>query len=196
MARPKDPQREARNRREILKAARECFARHGFHQTTMRQIIEQSGKSAGGVYHYFPSKESIVEAIATEERQGIDYLIARLERAGDPIPALIKLVTVILRETPPEDAILATEIAAEACRNPTVRQALAHNDELLFEAIEHCLRTGQTTGHITSDMPAAQLAHLIVAFYEGLIGQIAQGTTTGKDAVALTGATLTKLLTP
>jgi len=196
MARPKDPQREARNRREILKAARACFSRHGFHQTTMRQIIEQSGKSAGSVYHYYSSKENIVEAIAAEERQGIDYLVTQLTRASQPIPALIQLVTVLLRETPKEDAILASEVAAEACRNPVVRQAVAQNDRVLFDAIEHCLHTGQNAGQITTTLPATQLTQVIVAHYEGLIGHIAQGTLLPKQAAALTQVILTRLLTP
>lgn len=196
MARPKDHQREARNRADILNAARDCFARFGFHQTTMRQIIEQSGKSAGGVYHYFPSKDSIVEAISTEERQGINYLIAQLDRAKNPMKGLLKLVAAIVRETPREDAILATEIAAEACRNDTIRQLIAINDEALFNAIERGIERGQIEGSISSHLSADHLSQCVVAFYEGLIGQVAQGQLTIKEAVRLSHSGLTRLLSP
>ena len=47
---------EAR-RRQIIDAAYQCFARKGFHQTTMRDIYAEAKLSAGSVYHYFDSKE-------------------------------------------------------------------------------------------------------------------------------------------
>ena len=52
---------EAR-RRQIIDAAYQCFARKGFHQTTMRDIYEEAGLSPGAVYHYFDSKDEIIQA--------------------------------------------------------------------------------------------------------------------------------------
>src|SRR5512141_1828028 len=49
-------------RRQIIDAAYRCFARKGFHQTTMRDIYAETGLSAGAVYNYFKSKEEIIEA--------------------------------------------------------------------------------------------------------------------------------------
>jgi AcrR family transcriptional regulator len=53
-----------RRRRQILDAATDCFAREGFHATSMQDIFRASGLSAGAVYRYFPSKNSLVKAIA------------------------------------------------------------------------------------------------------------------------------------
>ena len=52
-------------RSEILDAAQRCFARTGFHQTSMQQVCSEAGMSAGNVYRYFPSKEAIIAGIAT-----------------------------------------------------------------------------------------------------------------------------------
>ena len=52
---------EAR-RRQIVDAAYRCFARRGFHQTTMRDIYQEAGLSPGAVYHYFASKDEIIQA--------------------------------------------------------------------------------------------------------------------------------------
>src|SRR5437763_1232121 len=57
--------RESR-RAEILCAARRRFAREGFHATSMQDILDESGMSAGAVYTYFPSKTEIISAIAAE----------------------------------------------------------------------------------------------------------------------------------
>ena len=40
-------------RRQILDAAIECFAREGFHQTIMQDIVTQSALSPGAIYTYF-----------------------------------------------------------------------------------------------------------------------------------------------
>jgi TetR/AcrR family transcriptional regulator, transcriptional repressor of aconitase len=53
-----------RRRQQILDAATDCFARHGFHATSMQEIFRASGLSAGAVYRYFPSKNSLIKAIA------------------------------------------------------------------------------------------------------------------------------------
>ena len=59
---------EAR-RQQILEAAFACFAREGFHQTTMKDICREAGLSAGAVYGYFRSKEEIIETACTESQQ-------------------------------------------------------------------------------------------------------------------------------
>src|SRR5271170_4879786 len=59
-----EEQRSAR-RLQILDAARACFYRRGLHVTTMADIIQASGLSAGAVYLYFNSKEEIIEGAVT-----------------------------------------------------------------------------------------------------------------------------------
>lgn len=49
-------------RQQIIDAAYRCFVRKGLNQTTMRDIYEEAELSAGAVYHYFDSKDAIIEA--------------------------------------------------------------------------------------------------------------------------------------
>ncbi|MCI5850304.1 MAG: TetR/AcrR family transcriptional regulator [Sutterellaceae bacterium] len=56
---PKATQR----REEILNAAVRCFKKKGFHAASMSSIAKEFGMSAGLIYNYFDSKESIIEAI-------------------------------------------------------------------------------------------------------------------------------------
>jgi AcrR family transcriptional regulator len=57
---------QARSER-ILDAAEACFARTGFHRTTMHDICKEAGVSPGALYVYFDSKEALFEAIVEEE---------------------------------------------------------------------------------------------------------------------------------
>lgn len=53
-------------RREILDAARRCFARHGYEGATVARLEEESGLSRGAIFNYFPNKEALfVEVIGS-----------------------------------------------------------------------------------------------------------------------------------
>ena len=52
----------------ILEAAKSCFVRSGFQGASMQEICAECGMSPGALYRYFPSKESIVEAICEADR--------------------------------------------------------------------------------------------------------------------------------
>jgi AcrR family transcriptional regulator len=69
--------RDAR-RRQITGAARRCFARAGFHGTSMQDVFVESGLSAGAVYGYFDSKDALVSTI-------IDEVLAEITGALDAI---------------------------------------------------------------------------------------------------------------
>ena len=56
--------RKTERRDQVLQAAFVCFARRGFHQTTMQEICAEAGLSPGAVYGYFPGKDAIIEALA------------------------------------------------------------------------------------------------------------------------------------
>ncbi|MYW34996.1 helix-turn-helix domain-containing protein [Streptomyces sp. SID2119] len=50
----------------MLDGAARCFARSGFHGTSMQDVLKEVGLSAGAVYRYFPGKEDIIAAITEE----------------------------------------------------------------------------------------------------------------------------------
>src|SRR6266487_3150121 len=54
--------REAR-RQHILRAALRCFARRGYHTTTIDDIAAEAGVSKGAPYVYFQSKEALFRAL-------------------------------------------------------------------------------------------------------------------------------------
>lgn len=60
----KNARRERNSRRnQILDAAQRCFKKQGFHKTTLRDIAQEFGMSAGHIYNYFSNKEAIIEAL-------------------------------------------------------------------------------------------------------------------------------------
>jgi AcrR family transcriptional regulator len=74
-------------RQQILDAARVCFLRNGFHQTSMQDVIKEANLSVGAVYRYFPSKNDLITALA---EQVIDQITAMFDQivTADPPPSL------------------------------------------------------------------------------------------------------------
>jgi len=63
-------------RAEIVKLAAGLFDREGYHQTSMERLAQAAGVAKPTLYHYFPSKDTILLEI---HRQFIEPLIARHE---------------------------------------------------------------------------------------------------------------------
>ncbi|MEW6405761.1 MAG: TetR/AcrR family transcriptional regulator [Chloroflexota bacterium] len=102
---------EKTTRQRILDAAVECFARNGYHNTSVADIVEDSQTSKGAVYFHFPSKEEIFlglvdefagilekrlkEAIAQEE-SGIRRVNSALQACMETFTSYQKLAKIFL----------------------------------------------------------------------------------------------------
>jgi AcrR family transcriptional regulator len=76
-------------RRLILVVASELFAYHGYHGTTTRDIAEGVGIRQPSLFHHFPSKAAIMEALL---EQDLSIAVKNAERiARSPDPASIRL---------------------------------------------------------------------------------------------------------
>lgn len=78
---------KAQRRDEILAAAKNVFARKGFHATTIADIARQAGLAYGLIYWYFESKDNLFQALmALEEdalRAHVAAHLARVKRGHD-----------------------------------------------------------------------------------------------------------------
>jgi len=126
-------QLQADRRSEILEAAQACFARSGFHQTSMQEICAEAGMSPGNLYRYFRSKEDIIAGIAERDRAETAQQFAALDRAGNFFDGLAALAHHHLVERSLEEVSLCAEIMAESRRNPAVAR--------IYQDMERDVRT-------------------------------------------------------
>ncbi len=84
--------RAEERRQRIMEAALACFARKGYHKTTMDDIVAESGLSKGTLYWYFRSKDdlffSLVTSFFLEIRQDLDAIFEQHTTASDKLRAL------------------------------------------------------------------------------------------------------------
>lgn len=99
-------------REEIIKAARELFHTRDYDKTTMQDIMEKLNIAKGTIYHYFPSKQDLLEAVVVdmvdEEFRKKNELV-KSERVKN-LPALDKLKILIVESgvEPENERILDT----------------------------------------------------------------------------------------
>jgi TetR/AcrR family fatty acid metabolism transcriptional regulator len=82
-------ERGAEKRRQILDAAVRVFARRGFHTSRVSDIADEAGVAYGLVYHYFQSKDEILDTLFTERWNILLQVIA--ETDAQELPAREKL---------------------------------------------------------------------------------------------------------
>src|SRR5438132_12693980 len=78
MARPRKSE-ERDTRQDILDAALDLFAQDGFFGTSMREIAREVGVRESALYHHFPSKEAILEALMQSLGPGQARALAELD---------------------------------------------------------------------------------------------------------------------
>ncbi|WP_144118721.1 TetR/AcrR family transcriptional regulator [Catellatospora sichuanensis] len=116
----------AARRQQILDAARACFARNGFHATSMQDVISEAGLSVGAFYRYFKSKEELVTAIAEQVIGRVSDLLDEV-RAVDPPPPIEDVMRRLLQTVDPQfgpDGVfpMALQVWAESLRNPDLAE--------------------------------------------------------------------------
>src|SRR3989440_2369174 len=80
-------------REQIMQAAMACFAKRGFHQTSMHDISAEAGISVGLIYRYFENKEAVISAIADRHKKEIFEVVQRAKQAPTLLESLENLFT-------------------------------------------------------------------------------------------------------
>lgn len=79
---------KSQRRDEIVAAAKEVFARKGFHATTIADIAKQAGLAYGLIYWYFESKDALFHALMAVEEEALrTHLAGALHAVGPPAGA-------------------------------------------------------------------------------------------------------------
>ena len=157
----------------IIDAAIACFARAGFHGASMQEICAEAGMSPGALYRYFPSKVSIIAAIAEAERAHHTAFFERLAEADDPVEALASIgIDTLEQMLSGPNAALCAETMAEAVRNPEVRGMFDRNLIEARTAVVAALKRGRAAGTpfpvTANDLPV--VVYMIAAVYSFVIG--------------------------
>jgi TetR/AcrR family transcriptional repressor of uid operon len=162
------PDTQRARREHILDAAERCFARAGFHRTTMHDICKEAGVSPGALYVYFSSKEELIAGIAERDRGKLAGELAELSKSPDLLAALGQLGEHYAVEEPEHKRVLCMEIAVESTRNEAVGEIFRSVDGFVLDSFEALFARAQAEGRIAPKHDARTVAQILALLGDGM----------------------------
>jgi TetR/AcrR family transcriptional repressor of uid operon len=166
MARKLVPEQHEGKRQEILAVAHSCFLRHGLQGASISMICKEAAISPGHLYHYFPSKEAIIEQMAD------DYLL-QLHAHFNGHGVNDGIATVLLSELwsmkgwhELAHCRILFELLAEAGRNKKIYAILKENTDGVRKLLSETLKAGQARGEVDPDLDPQHTSAVLVAILD------------------------------
>jgi AcrR family transcriptional regulator len=162
------PDIQRARREHILDAAEQCFARSGFHRTTMHDICKEAGVSPGALYVYFDSKEALIAGIAERDRADFADQLAALSQAPDFLAALKEIGEHYFIEEPAYKRRMCIEIGLESTRNERVGGIVHEVDDFVLKGFESLFQRMQDEGRIAPELDIPMLTQIFLVIADGL----------------------------
>src|SRR5262252_6753990 len=155
---------------QILDAALVCFAKRGFHQTSMHDISAEAGISVGLIYRYFENKEAVISAMADRHKKEISEVLERARQAPTLLESLEILFTAHCCEDAPQVvSAFVVDLYAEASRNPHVADLVRDVLETAMNGVTNLIARAPETQNAGNDLKPDELAELIFAVARGML---------------------------
>src|ERR1041384_1278499 len=155
---------------QILDAAVACFAKRGFHQTSMHDISAEARISVGLIYRYFENKEAVISAMADRHKKEIGELLGRARQAPTLLEALEILFTAHCCESEPRViSAFVVDLYAEASRNPRVADLVRDVLKTSMAGVAELIEQAPKAQTATHGLTPIELAELIFAVARGML---------------------------
>ena len=177
-------------RRIILDAAVRVFARKGYHTSRVGDIAEDAGIAHGLLYHYFSSKEQVLETVFRENWGELLEVFRRIEASDEPateqLDGIVKVLLRSWRNAPDLVRVMVREVA----RSPQLQGQV---DEIRegFLIIQRVIERGQAEGSFRRDLDARLASWIVYGGLEELLtGWVLGQLPDGDEEVARAEATV------
>jgi TetR/AcrR family transcriptional regulator, fatty acid metabolism regulator protein len=170
-------------RRQILDAGVRVFARAGYAGCRIADVAEEAGVAYGLVYHYFASKDALLEAISAETWQAVVDAVSRAREREATGRGRLSYVTHFLMTAWERQPDLVRVLIREVTRAPR-RDGLAADAGRAFTAIEEVVGDAQATGEFRPDVRPALAAIVYLGAVDELLTRIVAGEAPGSIADA------------
>jgi TetR/AcrR family fatty acid metabolism transcriptional regulator len=182
-------------RQQILDAAARVFARRGFHATRVSDIAKEAGIAYGLVYHYFKSKDELLETIFRDTWTQMLARIHEVEQTGEPSSEQVRRVAALVLRTWNRSPDVVRVLVREITRSPQIQDQV---DEirLAFDALERIVALGQERQEFRNDFDARVAAFVFYgALEEVLTGWVIGGLPAREEDVLRAERTVVAVLT-
>jgi TetR/AcrR family fatty acid metabolism transcriptional regulator len=166
-------------RRLILDAAIRVFARKGYHTCRVGDIAEEAGVAHGLLYHYFRSKEELLETIFRETWRDVLDAVRSVEETDETARERLAGIAKILLRSWRRDPDLVRVLVREVTRSSHLQQRIDEIDAA-FSELELIIATGQEEGEFRADLDPRMAAYVFYGALEEILtgwvmGQLEDG---------------------
>jgi len=177
-------------RRHLLDAAVRVFARKGFHASRVGDIAEEAGVAHGLLYHYFRSKDEVLEAVFHENWSVLVARIASVEETDEPAADQLRHIATIVLRTWLHLPDVVRVVIREFGRSPELAERIGEL-ALPIEAIERVIARGIERGEFRQDVDPRFAATVVYGSVDELLTAWVLGRLpSGEDDVATAEQTL------
>jgi AcrR family transcriptional regulator len=155
-------------RQQILEAAVRVFAEQGYDKSRVGDVAREAGVAYGLIYHYFDSKEAVLEAVFREAWGRLLTAVAVAEQTAGTAPERLELVVKIVLRAWRDDPDLVRLLVREVTRNPHIQDEL---DEIgqAFATLERIVAGGQAEGTLRPSLDARLSAWMLYGALEEIL---------------------------
>ncbi len=146
----------------------------------MGDIATEAGVAYGLVYHYFHSKEEVLETIFRETWTQMLATIAEVEQLGEPADEQLRKVIAIVIRTWKREPDLVRVLVREVTRTPHLQSEITELEQA-FKALERIIRHGQEQGRFDPDLDARLVSWFLYGALEELLTGWVMGQLPGRD---------------
>ena len=149
-------------RTQILDAARRLFLSKGYEATTIEDVLGAVGIAKGTLYHHFPGKEAILDAIVMRTTDAIEERADRAARnATPPAPARF-LAVVTAARAPREDIELAQQLRLSGNLRFHI-MAMTEGYTRLLPILTRVVEEGVAAGELSTPDPRGSVEVILAA---------------------------------
>jgi AcrR family transcriptional regulator len=166
VGRPRLKDRPEPSRKQLMAAAIDCFAHHGYQGTSIDRIARAAGVTKGALYYHFRDKEDLLfQAVRDRIGEFEKQVLAEVSPDEDALTSLQRVLDAcFVTATASNHRRFIITLMVEALdTNPRLSETFRLELRSMRGFLEDVLRRGQAVGSIRVDLAAGVAARLIVA---------------------------------
>ena len=162
--------KSTRNTRgKIIDAAWRLFYRQGYDDTTVEEIIEESGTSRGSFYHYFPAKDDLLSTLADVFDRKYEALMRTIDPDMDRFDQLMYLnreLFAMMENSTPLDLVARLYSSQLVTRGD---KSLMDHNRIYYRLLRQIVLQGQERGELRSDVTVNEMVRAYALCERALI---------------------------
>lgn len=156
-------------RKKIVSAAWKLFYKQGYDNTTVDEIIKESGTSKGTFYHYFDGKDGLLSSLSTLFDDKYEELMPRIAEEKSCFDKLILLNRELFEMI---ETSISRELLASLYSSQLTTKGAKHlmdQNRVYYRLLNEIIAEGQQKGELTREMSSYEMAKMYALCERGLL---------------------------